>query len=95
MGGEKCVEAEQAAGCNPGAASISQDESSQSISRAAAPLQVTSSQQMGRRELHRVRHPELKTQVGVLNVISQSQDPTDVQYCQMCEWKLVLVHHLI
>lgn len=89
MGGEKCVEAEQAAGCNPGAASISQNESSQSI------MQVTSSQQMGRRELHRVRHPELKTQVGVLNVISQSQDPTDVQHCQMCEWKLVLVHHLI
>lgn len=43
------------------AASVSQDEPSQSISRAAAPLRVTSTQQMERRELHKVRYVELKT----------------------------------
>lgn len=50
MGSEKCVGAEQLAGCNVWAVSIGQDETSQSVSRAAAPLWVTSSQQMERRE---------------------------------------------
>lgn len=61
MGSEKCVGAEQVAGCNAWAVSIGQDETSQSVSRAAAALWVTSSQQMERRELHKVRYAELKT----------------------------------